>query len=189
MSQIYKSIAGGGPLPPTIPTEFDTQLGNAVPALNILIVNGFDSTENNNNGIITKGGVVGTGTSNEVDIVITNRIQGTVTTANATPTTVISFALGATPGLYTFDVQIAGYDITDAEGLGYFISGSVRTTGAAAIVIGTPDKVVNEEAAPVDLSPCDANLTASANNAIVQVTGLAATNIDWNCVATYVFVS
>lgn len=188
MSQIYKSLTSGS-LPPSVPTEFDTQLGNAVPAANILIVNGFDSTENNVNGIITKGGVVGTGTANEVDVIITNRLQGTVTTANATPTTVISFPLGATPGLYTFDVQIAGYDTTDAEGVGYFISGSVRTTGAAAVVIGTPDKVVNEEASPVDLTPCDANLTVSANNALIQVTGIAAKNIDWNCVATYVFVS
>jgi len=86
MSQFYQGTVAGS-LPPSVPTQFNTQNGIATPSGNILIVNGFDSIENNNNGIITKGGVDGTGTVNEVDVVLTNRIVLTTTTADATPTT------------------------------------------------------------------------------------------------------
>ena len=185
MSQIYKNSTGGS-IPPTVATSYVTQDGTAVPAANVLLVDGFDSTENNDNGIITKGGVVGTGTSNEVDVVVTNRIRGTVTTTNATLTTLSSFACGATPGVYNFDIQIAAFDVTDTAGCGYFISGSVRTDGATATLVGTPDKITNEEAATV---ACDANLIVSGNNAIVQVTGIAAKTIHWKSLSQYIFVS
>jgi len=189
MSQAGVLNTAAGPVPPTVATSYETQNGTAVPAANVLIINAIDSTETNDNGIIAKGGVVGTGTANEVDIVITNRFVGTTTTTDATPDTSISLALGATPGVYTFDIQIAGYDATDDEGVGYAIFGTVRTTGAAATVIGTPDKIVNEEAAPVNLSSCNANLTASGNSAVITLTGIAATTIRWRVLSTFIFVS
>lgn len=186
MSQIYKPLTSSGPIPPIIPTSFVTDNGTAVPSANILLINGKTSNENNNNGVISKGGVVGTGTSNEVDVVLTNRVSGSVTTADATVTAVTTFSLGATPGVYNFDIQIAGYDLTDVAGCGYFISGSVRTTGAAAVLVGTPDKITNEEASTIG---CDANLTVSGNNAVVTVTGIAGKSIDWRSLSQYIFVS
>lgn len=183
MSQIYKSAIGGAPIPPNVPTSFVTDVNSpAVPAANILNEVGGTSTVNNINGVQTDG----SSGSNTLTIQLTNRVQGTATTVDATPTTVSTFALGATPGVYNFDIQIAGYDTTDIAGIGYFISGSVRTTGAAAILVGTPDKIVNDEAATVT---CDANLTVSGNNAIVQVTGIAGKNIDWRALSQYIFVS
>jgi hypothetical protein len=186
MSQAGQINSAAGPLPPSVATSYVTQNGTAVPLANVLLIDGFDSTENNNNGIISKGGVVGTGISNEVDIVITNRIRGSVTTADNTPTTLSTFALGAVPGVYNFDIQIAGYDTTDTAGCGYFISGSVRTTGAAAVLVGTPDKIVNEEVATVG---CDANLVVSGNNAVVQITGISGKTVNWKCLSQYIFVS
>lgn len=185
MSQIYKSLSGG-PVPPAIPTSFVTQNGTAVPAANILIVNAIDSTENNDNGIISKGGVVGTGTANEMDIVLTNRATGTVTTADATPTTVLTFALGATPGVYFIEGFIVAFDSTDTAGGAYsFVSGA-RTTGAAGTEIGTEFKDVLEEAA---MATADFAVSVSANNFVVTVTGIAAKTINWNCYLTYRFVS
>jgi hypothetical protein len=171
---------GGGGAPVETLTGND---GIAVPptANNIFVVGGSLSV-NNTNGITTTGNA---GASTET-FNLTNRVQGTVTTANATPTTLTTFALGAVPGVYNFDIQISGYDITDTAGVGYFISGSVRTTGAAAVLVGTPDKIVNEEAATV---ACDANLIVSGNNAVVQVTGIAAKTIDWRALSQYIFVS
>lgn len=176
-----------GPVPPTVPTSFVTDNGTAVPAANILIVHGTDSSTNVQAGIQARGGVIGTGTSNEVDVVITNRVRGLVTTTNATPTTLTTFALGATPGVYNFDIQIVGYDLTDVEGIGYFISGSVRTTGAAASLVGTPDKIINEVIGVT--TAADATLIVSGNNAIVQVTGIASKTINWNALSQYIFVS
>ncbi len=183
MSQIYKTLTSGGPIPPIIPTSFVTDINSpAIPAANVLNVPGGTVTTNNVNGIQTDG----SSGSNTLTIELTNRIQGTVTTADATPTTLTSFSLGATPGVYTFDIQISGFDTTDTAGCGYFISGSVRTTGAAAVLVGTPDKIVNEEAATV---ACDANLVVSGNNAVVQVTGIVGKSIDWRSLSIYIFVS
>ena len=183
MSQAGIINTSSGPVPPAVPTSFVTDDGTAIPALNILNVLGVDSTENNDNGILTRSNP---NLSNNLDVVLSNRITGTVTTIDATPTIISTFPLGATPGVYTFDVQIAGYDVTDTAGIGYFIEGSIRTTGAAGVVIGTPDKVINEEAATVT---CDANLIVSGNNAIVQVTGIAGKTINWRVLSIYIFVS
>jgi hypothetical protein len=183
LSQIYKTMGGGGPVPPTVPTSFVTNVNSpAIPALNVLNEVGGTSSINNTNGVQTDG----SSGSNTLTIQLTNRVPGTVTTADATPTTLSTFALGATPGVYNFDIQIVGYDTTDIAGVGYFISGIVRTTGAAAVIVGTPDKITNEEAAT---ATCDANLIVSGNDAIVQVTGIAAKNINWRALSQYIFVS
>ena len=184
MSQIYKTLTSSGPIPPNIPTSFTTQNGTATPAANILIINGFDSTENNDNGIITKGGVVGTGTSNEVDVVITNRIQGAVTTADATPTTIITFPLTAI-GNYAFDINISAYNTTDTTGASYSLFVGVKSVGGVATKLNLEDKIVNEE---ITMIPCNTSITASGNSVLVQVTGIAAKSINWNAVGTYVYV-
>lgn len=98
-----------------------------------------------------------------------------------------TFALGATPGVYNFDIQIVGFDVTDTEGVGYFISGSVRTTGAAASLVGTPDKIINEVVGVT--TAADASLIVSGNNAIVQVTGIAGKTFNWKALSQYIFVS
>lgn len=183
MSQIYKPLTSGGPIPPNIPTSFVTDNGTVVAAVNIVNINSSSTTSNNTNGITVIANP--NGSNNEI-IELTNRLQDTLTTNDGTPTAITTFALGSTPGTYNFDIQIAGFDLTDVAGVGYFISGAVRTTGVAAILIGTPDKIVNEEAATIG---CDANLTVSGNNVIVQVTGLAGKTINWRELSNYIFVS
>lgn len=180
MSQIYKSLASG-PVPPTVPTSFVTDINSpAIPAANILNEIGGSVTTNNNNGLQTDG----SSGSNTLTIQLTNRITGSVTTTDATPTTLATFSLGATPAVFTFDIQIACFNATAINGDGYFISGSARTDGVTATLCGTPDKIVNEEV--VDTS--DANMVVSGNSVVVQVTGIAANTHRWRTVATYVQV-
>lgn len=183
MSQIYKSATGSTP---AIPTSFVTQDGTAVPAANILIVNGFDSTENNANGIITKGGVVGTGTANEVDVIITNRLQGTGSTVGAVTTDVVTFPLGATPSTYVVEANFVAFEATTPAGSGYSLFGTIRTTGIAASLVGTPDKINNENTV---LIPANADIIASGNNLILRVTGVAGLTVNWSCVGYYVRVT
>jgi len=181
MSQagIINVSGGGGGGSPVETLTGDT--GGAVPptANNINILGGT-VTSNNNNGILVAGNP---GTST-LTVELTNRITGSVTTSNATPTTLATFSLGATPAVFTFDIEIACFNTTDINGDGYSIFATARTTGAAANLCGTPDKVVNEEVADT----ADANLVVSGNNVIVQVTGIAGKTHNWRVVATYVQV-
>ncbi len=186
MSQAGIINTTAGPVPPTVATSYVTQNGTAVPLANVLIVNANDSTENNNNGIITKGGVVGTGTSNEVDVIITNRLQGTGSTLGATTTTLVTFSLGATPGAYNFELKVVGYTTTGPAATGFTVLGTMRTDGATATLVGTPDETVVED---ISLITCDVNMVASGNNLLIQAVGVAGLTISWNTVAQYTFVS
>jgi hypothetical protein len=161
---------------PTVPTTFVTDSGNATPALNILNI------------VTTGGGTTGISTSgagNTLTITLTdNSISGTGQTVGAVTADVITFPLGAVPGTYTFDVNVASFEPTTPAGAGYGIVASVRTTGAAAVLV--PNQAIDEleEAA---LVPANAAITVSANNMIVRVTGVAGLTVDWKAVAEYVF--
>lgn len=183
MSQFYQGVTSGA-LPPSVPTSFVTQDGTAVPAANVLIVNGFDSTEDNDNGIITKGGVVGTGTANELDIVVTNRVTGSVTTSDATPITIASFVLPAI-GVYAFDFNVASFNITDVLGAAYSLFVGIRSDGVTATKLNLEDKIVNEE---IGDTACNVSASVSGNSILIQATGIAAKTINWKAVGTYVFV-
>lgn len=186
MSQIQQP-ASSQPPPPSVPTNFETQDGTATTSNNILIVNGDDSTENNINGITAKGGVAGTGTANEVDIVLTNRITGSgQTTDDVTPVVLYTFPLGATPGNYNFFIRCTAYDVDDSLGAAYTSFSGIRTTGAAGVVLGANVGMVTEEGALED-----AVLTnqVTGNNYELVVTGLAGKTINYVALTEYIFVS
>lgn len=189
MSQIYKAAASIAPLPPSVPTSFNTQDGNAVPSGNILLVNAYDSTENNVNGITTKGGAAagdppGTGASNEMDIYITNRLQGTTTTVGATTSPMITFTPTAV-GTYAIEVRIAAYNTTSAIGAGYSLFGTARFDGVNSNLCGTPDRIVNEEGA---MSSANSTITVSGADILINGVGYVGQTINWSGVALYTYV-
>lgn len=184
MSQITKILTSGGPIPPEIPTSFVTQDGTAVPAANILIVNGTDSTENNVNGIITKGGVAGTGTANEVDVVITNRVQGSVTTIGATTGTLITF-IPTVVGVYSFDFRIAAYNTTSLLGSGASVFGAIRFDGANSNICDLFDEISNDEGT---MSNIDITVSVVGASLLLQGTGYLGQTINWSAVGLYTFV-
>lgn len=182
MSQAGIINTSTGPVPPTVPTTFVTDINSpAVPALNILNVLGNDTTANNINGIQTDG----SSGSNTLTIQLTNRLQGTTTTVGAVTGDLITFALGATPGTYALEVRIAGFNASTPASVGYSLFGTVRTDGATAAIVGTVDRINNEDAA---LITANATIIASGNNAVIQVTGVAALSINWSGVGLYTFV-
>ena len=113
-------------------------------------------------------------------------VNGMVTTVGAVTGDAITIPLGATPASYAIEVRIAAFNAATPAGAGYQVFGAVRTTGAAAVLIGTPDVVANEEAA---LNAADVDIVVSANNAIVRVTGVALLTIDWRATALYTRVT
>jgi hypothetical protein len=184
LSQIIKTLTSGGPIPSNIPTSFSTDNGTAVPAANVLIVHADDSRENNNNGIIAKGGVAGTGTSNEVDIIITNRIQGTVTTVGATTSAILTFTPTAI-GTYAIECRVAAFNTTASLGAGYSVFGTARFDGVNSNLCGTADKITNEEGT---MTSANVTMTVSGANVLINGVGYLGQSIDWASVALYTFV-
>lgn len=182
MSQFYIGASSGSPIAPTIPTDFHTNDGDAVPAANILNILGDDSSLNNANGIYT------TGSGNTVTVVLSNRVSGTTTTANATPTNIIAFDLGATPALYTFQGQVNGFQPATGDGGGYFFEGTYTTTGVVSDLVGGSFTSFQETAAWQG-STAFVLITNSGNNFVVQVTGIAATTINWNALFNFTKVT
>jgi len=169
MSQFFIATTSGN-LPPTVPTSFVEDTGSATPAANVLNVLG-------GSGIRTSG------SGNTVTIAIQNGSTANATTVGAVTADIITIPLAATNQTYTFDIRISGIETTTPAGVGYNIFGTVRTNGVAASVVGTPDKIVNEDVA---LIAADANLIVSGNSAIIRLTGVAGVTINWGAFAVYV---
>ena len=183
--------SGSGPIPPTVATSYVTDVNSpAIPAANVLNVPGGTTTVNNSHGIQTDG----SSGSNTLTVQLTNRATGSVTTTGAASANVITLALGATPGVYTFDIVVAAFAKTGVGaplGAGYTIVGSVRTTGAAAILIPTQQVDHFEEGTIGVVPQATAVLGVSGNNAVVTVTGksdgAAGFVMDWVGTLLYTF--
>lgn len=183
MSQAGQNNSSAGPVPPTVATSYITDNGTAVPALSVLLVEGKTSSEDNANGIIAKGGVVGTGTGNEIDLVLTNRFSASTTTNGAVTSNVITFPLGIIPGTYFLIIHVAVFNASGPAGAGYETYTTVRTDGTIATIIDATDSITQEDAT---LIATTAQFVTSANNAIFQVGGVVGLKIDWVVTGSYV---
>lgn len=183
MSQAGIISTTAGPVPPAVPTSFVTDVNSpAIPIANVLNVLGNDTTANSVNGIRTDG----SSGSNTLTVQITNRLQGTGSTVGAVTTDLVTFSLGATPASYVIEANFVAFESTTPAGAGYSLFGTARTTGVAASLVGTPDKINNENAA---LVPSTADIVVSGNNVVLRVTGTAGLTINWAVVGYYVTVS
>lgn len=115
---------------------------------------------------------------------LANDTQGTGQTIGATTADIITFPLGATPGTYAFEGRVSGFNASTPASCAFQIFGTVRTTGAAGVLVGVPDYVSNDEAA---VNGADAEIVVSGNNAIIRVTGVLALTIDWAADLQYTF--
>lgn len=181
MSQIQVPSSSQPP-PPAVPTRFETDDGTtAIPSSNILNVNGVSSTEDNDFGITTQANP---DLSDNLEIVLTNRVHGAVTTNDAVATDIITFPL-TNAGTYIFEVKSSGFNVTQTLGAGYSLFGSVRSNGVDTVLVGSPDKIVNEEGA---MSAADFNMVAGGvgdNNVYFRVTGIGTDTVNWCAVGLY----
>lgn len=184
MSQIYKALTSG-PVPPSVPTTFETQNGDATPALNILIVSANDTIENDVDGLRTVGGGTDGTASNEVQVELTNRLQGTASVTGAVTGDIITFALSDTAAVYRFEFKVAGRDTATGDAVGYTVFASARTDGASATIVETPFYDADEDAS---LSTAQIDVVASANSIILQSTGVASQTINYSAVGFYLVV-
>lgn len=184
MSQFFIETTSAN-LPPTVPTSFPTDNGIAVPLSNVLIVLGKSSSENDVDGIITKGGVAGTGTQNEIDVVLTNRITGTVQTVGLTTNTVISFTPPNTEGGYSLTITVVGYISSDKVSSSWDIYGTVTADGLGGFTTeGTP---VRNMIGNATFDVNEVTVSIGGGSILVIATGLTAKTIRWTGLLTYIF--
>lgn len=178
MSQAGMINTSGGPVPPTVATTYVTDVNSpAIPAANILNVPGGFVADDNDNGIQTDG----SSGSNTLTVELTNRMTGTVTTNDATLTTIITLPLGAVAASYYVWGCISAFNSSSPGAGDYSFSGGYRTDGASATELGTEFHDTFEEAA---LSGVDIFLNVSGNDVLVQVQGIAL-SINWNALLEY----
>ena len=119
-----------------------------------------------------------------IDLSVGTQISGTGQTVGLTTANVITLPLGSTPGTYTLEARVAGFESSTPAGAGFQIFGTVRTTGAAAVLVDIPDIVDNLESA---ISTCLADIVVSGNTAIIKVTGVLLLTINWSSSLEYTF--
>jgi hypothetical protein len=181
VSQGGELNSAGLPVPPTVATSYVTDAGTAVPVANVLNV------------VTPGGGTQGIATSaagNTITITVAEKsVTGTVETIGAVTLPIITFPLGAIPGVYTFDALVSGFADAGPNsplGAGFTIVGAVRTTGAAGVLIPTQVPDHFEEG---DMMASSALFAVSGNNLLLNVTGVAAYTIDWTASMTFNFAS
>jgi len=125
--------------------------------------------------ILGSGDLTVAGTAGTLTISNPQQFEATVTTTDATPTTIATVALGAVAGTVSIDVDVFCFNASGPKGASLNLFGAVRTTGAAGTLIG-----VNNSLNVIDGAfAISATIVASGNNALVQVTGLGGTTINW----------
>lgn len=177
MSQFFVGVTSGA-LPPDVPLQFTTDSGVATPAANNINVLANDTTANDTNGLTTSG------SGSTVTVLLTNRLQGAITTVNATPTAIITF----TPtviGTYAIECRIAAYNTTSTLGAGFSLFGSARFDGVNSNLCGTADEISNKEGA---MSSSNISFSVSGASILINAEGYSTENINWSAVALYTFV-
>ena len=174
---------------PAVATSYTTDTGTAVPVANVLDVRAVDVTTSNASGIQTRGGVsTVVGGLNDLEVQLTNRLQGTTSITGAITGDIITFALSSsTASTYRFEFDVAGIDTATGDGVGYSVDATARTDGVAtATVIQTPNIDADEDAS---LGAALITVVASANNIILRATGVAGQTINYSAVGIYVVVT
>lgn len=181
MSQFYVNVNDGN-LPPDVPTQFTADDATIATAsgnnLNVFTTN---TSSDHPNGIRS--------TTNSGDTLyyeLTNRIQASLDTVDATPTNLFTFDLGATPSSYNFDLNLAVFDSTNSKGAAYKVLYGIKTDGASGSDIGFTTPLNVEDLA---LNPSSLQVTIQGNNLVGICTGIAATNINWQVVGYYIKAS
>ena len=107
---------------------------------------------------------------------ITPSMQRTVQTTNATPTTIITYSgLSVNDVAVQVFVKITGLKNNFTEAAGYYLTGTFRRTGGTITQVGSTLMISQNE----DTASWDATLAVSGTDILVQVTGVAATTINW----------
>jgi hypothetical protein len=173
MSQAGIVNTSSGPVPPTVATSYVTDNGTAIPASNVLNVNG-------SNGIVTSANP---NLSNNLVISLQNTQVDTGQTIGLQTINLSTIPLGAA-GTYFFESRLAAYTSSGPLGGGFSTYTTLRSDGSSATLIGDTDAIEHMEGALIGVV---IEMVPSGNNAVLQVTGVTGLTIDWGAISVYVY--
>jgi len=156
-------------------------IGLETSGTNITSVTASDTNENDDDGI--RAVTVGT----DVDVRLTNRVQGSASTTVAGGTadiTVASFdaaPFSGTAGTYSFNFIVSAFNSSEPGGVVGNLFGGVITDGTTPTLIGQ-----DEFADELSLPGATATLAISGNDLVIRVTGVVGAAITWNMIGYYV---
>ncbi len=113
---------------------------------------------------------------------LSHSVRGNGQTVGAVTADLITYTMPSVAATMVFDIRVSGLNSLTPAGNGYSVFGTVRTDGATASLVGTPDRIANEDAALVG-AQCE--LVVSGNNAIVRVTGVAGLTVNWSAFESF----
>lgn len=186
MSQAGELNSAAGPVPPTVPTSFTTDIGNgnpavapgsAIPSGNNLEILGGTSTLNNVNGIQTDANPNG---GKILFIELTNRFRQVTTTVGAV-NSIMTILTALAAGTYVLDMEVGAFATAGGPaGNGYTIVGAVISNGVTATLLPNQQKDSFEQTIGAN-----AVLGVSGNTVTVTVTGVIAFSFDWSVTGIY----
>ena len=110
-------------------------------------------------------------------------VQGTVTTLNATPVTLITYPVSV-DGTYNVAVNIAAKNNINGNGNIYTIVGGFKRVAGVLTQLGSTSQLISEE----DDLTLNADFLISGSNLIITVTGNASLSVSWKGIAQIVSV-
>jgi len=186
MSQLTSStFAGEAPSGPILTLTGDTNVGGGGPTP--VGPDGTGTININGDGVFIQ--VQDNAAGNQIKIIQLNSGQGVATTIGAVSATVFSFPLGATPAVYEIEVRIVGFNASTPAGYGSKVFATVRTTGAAGVLIGVNDDALSNEVALENANAVVAVNVSSANSFDIVATGVVGLTIHWKATAQFTFVT
>jgi hypothetical protein len=181
VSQAGQINSAAGPVPPTVPTSFVTDNGTAIPAANILNVNG-------GSGIVTSANP---NLSNNLLISIQNSSTDTTVTSDILgQTRTLTTIVATNPGSYLVEARISAFEPATQLSAGFSLFALINSTGGVATVETDTDKIAHVMSGlkpPVTATEVDVNVLGSGGNIIIQVVGIVGKTIDWGGFTAYVY--
>jgi hypothetical protein len=172
-------LSDGASSSPEIPTLFTADSGTAVPAANNLNILSSTSV------LFSEEGIRTTGSGSTITVVLTNRISGQVSTTDATPTSIITLDLGLVSAVYAvtgYVVPIVKSGVNTGDGASYYFDSAFKTDGATATKIASEENTNLEDASLVD---ANISSSASGNDFVLSVVGIAGTDMNWDAVILF----
>lgn len=108
-------------------------------------------------------------------------VDGTLTTVNSTPATLISYATSSN-GTYNVYFQVAARNVINGNGNGYNVAGVFKRVAGVLSQVGSTS-ILNYEADDLTMS---VDLSISGSNILLRVVGNSSLNVNWKAVGQIV---